>query len=217
MNRLQFFLKATTQYGIHSPFVYRLYSEVLFAPMEKSLLRQLAIDSTDLHHQLIYKLVNKLQPEAIYLLDPDAQAQALVKEANRTTALRIWEKGDSQTIGLGSKTLNGNSPLCSKDENSTSKQATSSLPTDNYLATTSQPSEPNRPKTQNPPQKPSSSELADATPFLVIPHPHKSDFDEFRWNTLRRLNEATATIDLYHSGIIFFNQKLSKQHFLLQK
>lgn len=31
MNRLQHFLRAQTQYGLHSPFVYRLYTEVLFS------------------------------------------------------------------------------------------------------------------------------------------------------------------------------------------
>ena len=31
MNRLQFLLRAQTQYSLHSPFVYGLYTEVLFA------------------------------------------------------------------------------------------------------------------------------------------------------------------------------------------
>lgn len=31
MNRLQHFLRAKTQYGLHSPFVYRLYTECLFS------------------------------------------------------------------------------------------------------------------------------------------------------------------------------------------
>ncbi len=31
MNRLRHFLLAKTQYGLHSPFVYRLYTEVLFS------------------------------------------------------------------------------------------------------------------------------------------------------------------------------------------
>lgn len=31
MNRLQHFLKAKTQYNLHSPFVYRLYTEILFS------------------------------------------------------------------------------------------------------------------------------------------------------------------------------------------
>lgn len=31
MNRLQHFLRAKTQFNLHSPFVYRLYTEVLFS------------------------------------------------------------------------------------------------------------------------------------------------------------------------------------------
>ncbi len=31
MNRLQHFLRAKTQYNLHSPFVYRLYTEALFS------------------------------------------------------------------------------------------------------------------------------------------------------------------------------------------
>ncbi len=31
MNRLQYFLHAKTQFNLHSPFVYRLYTEVLFS------------------------------------------------------------------------------------------------------------------------------------------------------------------------------------------
>jgi hypothetical protein len=31
MNRLQHFLRAKTQYSLHSPFVYKLYTEVLFS------------------------------------------------------------------------------------------------------------------------------------------------------------------------------------------
>ena len=31
MNRLKHFLRAKTQYNLHSPFVYRLYTEVLFS------------------------------------------------------------------------------------------------------------------------------------------------------------------------------------------
>ncbi len=31
MNRLEHFLRAKTRYNIHSPFLYRLYTEVLFA------------------------------------------------------------------------------------------------------------------------------------------------------------------------------------------
>ena len=71
MNRLQFFLLAKTEYNLHSPFVFDLYRNVLFAQLDRNTLATLGLRRGDRYHQLVYKLVNSLQPATLYLPDDD--------------------------------------------------------------------------------------------------------------------------------------------------
>lgn len=147
MNRLQFFLKAKTKFNLHSPFVFDLYREVLFAPLAKERKRELAI--LDKSQELIYKLANHLQPQHLFVDNLDERVVELVKKASPRTLVEEW-KG----------------------------------------------------------QTPSGSDI------FVLAHPHKR---EQLWQRLQEQPLATATIDLFHTGILLFNPKLHKQYFLLRR
>lgn len=111
MSYLHFLLHATTAYGLHSPYLYRLYHEVLFAPIPRRRRRELGLHSRQA--TLRYKLEH-------------------------------------------------------------------SLPRGSYQ---------------------------------LMEHPHRH---EAQWEALCLQEGATACLDLYHSGLILFNPKLSKQHILLR-
>ena len=104
-------MKATSAYGLHSPYLYRLYREVLFARMPRRQRQHLGLRTKQ--DELLYKLNRSLPPES----------------------------------------------------------------------------------------------------FVFMYHPHRQ---EERWQRLCAMPHATACIDLYHSGIVLFNPKLSKQHILLR-
>lgn len=58
MNRLQYWIKADTQYNVHSPFMFDMYRKVLFARLPQAVAQQLALhhDRNFKYHQLVYKI-----------------------------------------------------------------------------------------------------------------------------------------------------------------
>ena len=60
MNRLEFLLLAKTQYNIQSPFLFRLYSDVISPRLSRQQLRSLSIKSSDRYSQLRFKLCDHL-------------------------------------------------------------------------------------------------------------------------------------------------------------
>lgn len=52
--------------------------------------------------------------------------------------------------------------------------------------------------------------------IIFVNHPHRTSASGKQWSTLCQHPDATATIDTFHAGIILFDKKLSKQHFLLR-
>ena len=61
MNRLQYWIKAQTQYSVHSPFVFDMYRKVLFAQLPKELLQQVLREHATgcrQYHELVYKLTD---------------------------------------------------------------------------------------------------------------------------------------------------------------
>lgn len=154
MNRFQFFLKAKTQYNLHSPFVFHLYREVLFAPLDKVRRKELGIERSDLYGELLYKLTNHLRPDTLFLPSEDPKAATIVQKAS------------PKTITTTLATL------------------------------------------------PSSSSRAS---LIIFPHPHTSHDTEEQWHQICQTDKSTASIDLYYAGIVLFDPKLSKQHFLLRK
>lgn len=147
MNRIEFFLRAKTQYNLHSPFVFNLYREVLFASLAKTTRNSLGITSK--HQETLYKVVNHLQPQALYLTHDENKS--LAQQASVHTDVELWKE----------QTTRGND-------------------------------------------------------MIVVAFPHRNGASEKQWNSLQQMENATAILDLYHTGIILFNPKLSKQLFLLR-
>lgn len=75
MNRLQYWIKAQTQYGVHSPFVFDMYRKVLFARVGKDLRRQLGITHDAPYHEMVYKLRDHYRLEVLCYDDDEAVLQ----------------------------------------------------------------------------------------------------------------------------------------------
>ena len=58
MTRLYYWLHAQTQYNLHSPFLFDMYREVLFAPLTPEERRRHAIPRHDRYRELLYKCCN---------------------------------------------------------------------------------------------------------------------------------------------------------------
>ena len=58
MTRLYYWLHAQTQYNLHSPFLFDMYREVLFAPHTPEERRRHAIPRHDRYRELLYKCCN---------------------------------------------------------------------------------------------------------------------------------------------------------------
>jgi len=139
MTYLEFYLKAKTQFFLHSPFIYTLYQKVLFAPLSKSRRKELGINNRE--EELIYKISDYLQPQHLFTINIETQ----VAENHP------WNNQEPQPHDI-----------------------------------------------------------------IFVNHPHGTSENQKLWNTLCQHPAATATIDTYHAGIILFDPKLSKQHYLLR-
>ena len=62
MNRLEYWLRADTQYRVHSPFVFDLYRKVLFARLDRETQKRVCAPARKrcdrLFHELVYKLAD---------------------------------------------------------------------------------------------------------------------------------------------------------------
>ena len=94
MTRLHYWLHAQTQYNLHSPFLFEMYREVLFARLTPEERRQHGIPSGDRYHELIYKCCNHYHlhptansPQATFL-QPAAPLSPLDKGRGVPVALR---------------------------------------------------------------------------------------------------------------------------------
>lgn len=78
MNRVSYWLRSQTRYGLHSPYIYRLYDEVLYAALRKSVMKQLPSKSHHLrcrqYYEELFKLVNYFRPAKVVLNDADDAA-----------------------------------------------------------------------------------------------------------------------------------------------
>ena len=101
MNRVQFVIKAKNQYGIQSPFLYELYSEVIAPRLGRSLLARLGIDGNDRFGQLVYKLRDHYRAvdveggavfphDVAWLLLPDGSHTTLVNRPHCSADAERW-------------------------------------------------------------------------------------------------------------------------------
>lgn len=65
MNRLTYWLKAKTQYNIHSPFVFDLYNEVLFSRLDPHVTKLLDGSESLRFRELLYKLEHSFFPVSV--------------------------------------------------------------------------------------------------------------------------------------------------------
>ena len=76
MNRLQYWIKAQTQYNVHSPMVFEMYRKVLFAQLDRKTRRQLGLGRKDLrYHELVYKMHDHYGLELLCYDDDEACLQ----------------------------------------------------------------------------------------------------------------------------------------------
>lgn len=75
MNRLQYWIKAQTQYSVHSPFVFDMYRKVLFARVGKDMRQQLGITRDAPYHEMVYKLRDHYHLQTLCYDDDEAVLQ----------------------------------------------------------------------------------------------------------------------------------------------
>ena len=75
MNPLQYWIRAQTQYRVHSPFVFDMYRKVLFAQLSKDLSKKVAEEHTTgcrRYHELVYKLTDHYHLRQVCYDDDEA-------------------------------------------------------------------------------------------------------------------------------------------------
>lgn len=65
MNRLTYWIKAKTQYNIHSPFMFDLYNKVLFSRLDPHVLKSLQGDESRRFLEILYKVEHYFSPVAV--------------------------------------------------------------------------------------------------------------------------------------------------------
>lgn len=95
MTRLQFILRAQTAYHLQSPYLYRLYNEVLFARIPRR--RRQALGLRTKSEALHYKLRNALPDGSfLFLSHPhrqEARWQEMQQEPRATVTLDLYHSG----------------------------------------------------------------------------------------------------------------------------
>ena len=84
MNRLHYWLHAKTQYDIHSPFVFEMYRDVLFARIDDATRRRHGIPRGDRFREVVYKCCDHYR-----LTVSDRQAGGIAQLTSPDTPLAI--------------------------------------------------------------------------------------------------------------------------------
>lgn len=95
MTWIGFILKAQTQYNIHSPFVFELYRNALFARTSQGIARQLGIKSYRNYYKLLYRLLIYFKPTEVILSGEDETAIKTIKTVLPSCHINTSTKGPS--------------------------------------------------------------------------------------------------------------------------
>lgn len=100
MNRLEYWIKAQTQYRVHSPFVFDMYRKVLMARLPRSLSRRLAREhgtQDRRYREMVYKVKDHYRLTTVRYDDDEAVLEGvpggfeMVKVVCRPHASRLRE------------------------------------------------------------------------------------------------------------------------------
>lgn len=100
MNRLQYWIKAQTQYRLHSPFVFGMYRKVLFAQLPKELSRRVEKEygtGCRRYREIVYKLKDHYRLRQVCynsdeaILEGDPETFGSVKVVSRPHESRLRE------------------------------------------------------------------------------------------------------------------------------
>ena len=78
MTRLEHLIRAKTQYALHSPFLFEMYREVLFAPLDNTTRKQQRLRRREPYEALVYKCCHYYGLQAVGPL-PSASALRTVR------------------------------------------------------------------------------------------------------------------------------------------
>ncbi|MBP5190566.1 MAG: hypothetical protein J6031_06585 [Bacteroidales bacterium] len=103
MNRLEYIVRAKTQYDIQSPFVYDLYENVLSPRLDEATLSRLGLSRSDRFGQLCYKLADHYGAESATASGALSSADAVLANADGLIGLvrsphrnrereQLWER-----------------------------------------------------------------------------------------------------------------------------
>ena len=95
MTWIGFILKAQTQYNIHSPFVFELYRNALFARTSQGIVRQLGIRKHRDYYMLLYRLLIYFKPTEVVLSDKDGAAIKTIEAALPSCHINVSANGPS--------------------------------------------------------------------------------------------------------------------------
>lgn len=100
MTLLAYWLKAGTQYNLHSPFLYDMYNQLLYARLTKATKQNLMLRKVPRrerqYYELLYKFAARYKPDVVLLRDTsDRWAQHCLHEAKKNIIIRPLQNDET--------------------------------------------------------------------------------------------------------------------------
>jgi predicted O-methyltransferase YrrM len=219
-------LKAVTEHGVHSPFVFDLVTNVIYNRADyycykgiEALREQLPntkeISNAAKYDHLIFRLANYFQPSQTFELGTSTGITAIymASASSKTTITTVAENSKIAEVAKANfKKLNLKNiePLIENFDVAVSEILTkngvldfihfsgdlSELATLNYF---------NKILSQT-----------DNNSMLVFDSIYRSSQMKNVWTEIKNNNQVSVTIDLFNLGIVFFRKEQVKQHFIIK-
>ena len=204
---LLFRLRAKNEYGIHSPFLFDLYNNIL---KDKKNVPAFGVLSDSMFLFRIKKNQADLPFESDLPKRYSKIVSSLLRKFRITSLLNVSFKGGIPFYTLYIKSKSSNSFVKAK-ENTDLVSILENIPSlemvffdKEYL---------------NNEIDCEIKELLTRTSensIFIFETPHNSKKSYFSWNTITYLKEITLSLDFYFLGVLFFNKSFSKQSFKLK-